>query len=205
MVIKYAEEDMKKIVEQSKPDVYESCPFFEDENFLLRFPTMQDAKELVKVYSDKNALPFFNSDNCHGDNFYYPDEQRMQQAIQFWLDSYESKWFVRWTIVEKKTKKAIGSVECFHRIAEDAFQHAGVLRVDVGSPYEKADVISEIMELLFPSFFELFQCKSIITKVPVYAVERIQAVKRVGFEKSDQLLVGTMDGYAYKDYWIRKM
>lgn len=93
-----------------RKDVYEICPSFEDEKFLLRFPTLQDAKNLVKVYGDKNALPFFYSDNCHGDNFYYPDVQRMQQAIQFWLDSYDSKWFVRWTIVEKTTKKAIGSV-----------------------------------------------------------------------------------------------
>lgn len=37
------------------------------------------------MYSDKNALPFFNSDNCHGDNFYYPNEDRMRQAIKFWL------------------------------------------------------------------------------------------------------------------------
>ena len=195
--------DTESVYYEKCKDVYEVCPTFEDEKFLLRFSTLQDAKELVKVYSDKNALPFFNSDNCHGDNFYYPDEQRMQQAIKFWLSSYESKWFVRWTIVEKNTKKAIGSVECFHRVAEDAFNHVAVLRVDVGSPYERADVISEIMELLFPSVFDLFNCKSVIIKVPVYAVERIQAVKRVGFEKSDQLLVGTMDGYEYKDYWIR--
>ena len=33
------------------------------------------------------------------------------------------------------------------------------------------------------------------------AVERIEAMKRVGFKKSTKLLVGTMDGYAYKDYW----
>ena len=197
--------DAESVYYEKRKDVYEICPTFEDEKFLLRFSTLQDAKELVKVYGDKNALPFFNSDNCHGDNFYYPDEQRMQQAIKFWLDSYDAKYFVRWTIVEKKTKKAIGSVECFHRVAGDAFDHVGVLRVDVGSPYEKADVISEILELLFPAYFELFHCKSIITKVPVYAVERIQAVKRVGFEKSDQLLVGTMDAYAYKDYWIRRM
>ena len=46
-----------------------------------------------------------------------------------------------------------------------------------------------------------FECEEIITKVPVYAVERIEAMKRVGFKKSTKLLVGTMDGYAYKDYW----
>ena len=48
---------------------------------------------------------------------------------------------------------------------------------------------------------DLFECEEIITKVPVYAVERIEAMKRVGFKKSTKLLVGTMDGYAYKDYW----
>ena len=47
----------------------------------------------------------------------------------------------------------------------------------------------------------MFECEEIITKVPVYAVERIEAMKRLEFEKSTKLLVGTMDGYAYKDYW----
>ena len=55
--------------------------------------------------------------------------------------------------------------------------------------------------LIVPPAFDLFECEEIITKVPVYAVERIEAMKRLGFEKSTKLLVGTMDGYAYKDYW----
>lgn len=54
-------------------DVYENCPAFENDKFLLRFSQLDDAEDLVSVYSDKNALPFFNSDNCHGDNFYYPN------------------------------------------------------------------------------------------------------------------------------------
>lgn len=47
-------------------DVYENCPAFENDKFLLRFSQLDDAEDLVSVYSDKNALPFFNSDNCHG-------------------------------------------------------------------------------------------------------------------------------------------
>ena len=38
-------------------------------------------KDILKIYSDKNALPFFNSDNCHGDNFYYPTKEKMDSAI----------------------------------------------------------------------------------------------------------------------------
>lgn len=48
-----------------------SCPAFENEKYLLRFSSYEDTKDLVGIYGDKKALPFFNSDNCHGDNFYY--------------------------------------------------------------------------------------------------------------------------------------
>lgn len=107
-------------------DVYENCPAFENDKFLLRFSQLDDAEDLVSVYSDKNALPFFNSDNCHGDNFYYPNEDRMRQAIKFWLSSYSSKWFVRWTIIDKEKHEAIGTIEVFHRSANDNFNHVGV-------------------------------------------------------------------------------
>lgn len=88
-----------------------SCPAFENEKYLLRFSSYEDTKDLAGVYGDKKALPFFNSDNCHGDNFYYPDEESMTKAIEFWLKSYNSKWFVRWTIYDKGIQKAIGSIE----------------------------------------------------------------------------------------------
>ena len=92
-------------------DVYSKCPTFEDDRYLLRFVEEKDADDLLKVYTDKNALSFFNSDNCDG----------------------------------------------------------------------------------------------IITKVPIYAVERIQAVQRAGFTRSEHFLVGTNDGYAYNGYWkLRK-
>lgn len=57
------------------------------------------------------------------------------------------------------------------------------------------------MSLIVPPAFDLFECEEIITKVPAYAVERMDAMKRMGFEKSEKLLVGTIDCYAYKDYW----
>ena len=42
--------------------VYDEVPVFENEDFILRFVTIDDAKDLLEVYSDKNALPFFNRD-----------------------------------------------------------------------------------------------------------------------------------------------
>lgn len=42
----------------------------------MRFVSEDDTDDLSEVYSDKNALPFFNSDNCDGDNFYYADRRK---------------------------------------------------------------------------------------------------------------------------------
>jgi len=184
--------------------VYESCPVFENESFMLRFVKKEDATDLLEVYSDKNALPFFNSDNCDGDNFFYPNIEKMESAINFWLSSYKTKWFVRWTIIDKTFSKAIGTIEMFHRTANDDFNDVGVLRLDVRSDYEKSDVIRELFSLIIPDLYELFDCAEIITKIPLYAIERIDAAHKYGFVKSGNLLVGTNDNYAYNGYWIIK-
>jgi RimJ/RimL family protein N-acetyltransferase len=182
--------------------VYENCPRFESDKYLIRLVESDDASDLLEVYSDKNALPFFNSDNCDGDNFYYPIKEKMESAINFWIQSYKTKWFVRWIIFDKSISKAIGTIEMFHRTADDDFNDVGVLRLDVRSEYEKSEIIQEILTLFIPSAYELFDCVEIITKVPNYAVERLEAVQKYGFTKSDYLLVGTNDHYAYNGYWI---
>lgn len=182
-------------------DVYEKCPVFEDENYLLRFVEETDASDLLEVYSDKNALPFFNSDNCNGDNFYYPTEEKMLEAIKFWLFSYRERYFVRFTVIDKSVRKAVGTVELFRRDSNDKFDGDGVLRLDVKSDYEKENILFNILSIIIPPAFELFNCDEIITKVPDYAVERIKAVQKFGFAKSEYLMIGTHDGYAYKGYW----
>lgn len=182
-------------------DVYAQCPVLENEHYLLRLVREADADDLLEVYSDRNALPFFNSDNCDGDNFYYPTKEKMRDAIRFWLRSYETKWFVRFSVTDKARSKVIGTVELFHRASEDAFDGDGILRLDLRSDCEKAPVITGILSLILPDAFALFSCAEIITKAPNYAVERIEALRKLGFVKSEHFLIGTHDGYAYNGYW----
>ena len=74
-------------------NIYETCPVLENEKFIIRLFQSEDCDDLLKVYSDKNALPFFNSDNCDGDNFYYATKERMTEVMGFWrtikLDSLQ--------------------------------------------------------------------------------------------------------------------
>ena len=185
-------------------NVYEKCPVFENSKWLLRFVEKADAEDLLQVYGDKNALPFFNSDNCHGDNFYYDTKEKMDKAIDFWLYSYEQGYFVRWSIIDKHSGKSIGTIEMFHRPTDGSFGEVGLIRLDVGSTYEKSDVLQEILSLIIPPAYQLFDCSEIISKVPLYAVERAQAFGNFGFVKTDTHLIGSNDAYAYKDYWSIK-
>lgn len=181
-------------------NIFEKCPTLESEKFLVRLVENEDCDDLLKVYSDKNAVPFFNSDNCDGDNFYYATKERMIEALDFWSLSYKNGWFVRLSIVDKAVVSVIGTVELCLRVSEDQFNNMGILRVDVRSDYEQEDVLRDIFSLITPKLEEVLGCKGVLTKAPIYAVERIKAIQKAGFTKSENLLIGKT-GYAYDGYW----
>jgi len=186
-------------------NIFENIPTLENENFLLRKVEEDDLEDLRVVYSDKNALPFFNSDGCDGDIFFYDTLQKMLDALSFWRYSYDHRWFARLSIVDKSASVVIGTIELCYRVSEDIFNKAGILRLDVRSDYEKEDSLYEILTLIVPRAYELIGCEEIITKAPAYAVDRIRAIQNFGFEKSDHFLIGGRDGYAYNGYWtLRK-
>ncbi len=183
-------------------DPYEKCPVLENENYLLRLTETADAADLLLVYSDEKAVPFFNSDNCNGDDFHYTTLERMQDAIAFWQSAYQVKGFVRWTVVDKHSSHAIGTIELFNRKAEDFFNDCGLLRLDLKSDYEQEGHIYEILSLIVPPAYDLFGCRMIASKIPPYAAERRRAAEKAGFILSEEKLIGGHDGRQYGDYYI---
>lgn len=181
---------------------YETCPIFENENYCLKFVDASDAEDLLRVYSDEKAVPFFNSDNCNGDDFYYTSLERMQEAIAFWQREYEKRYYVRWSIFDKNAHCAVGTIELFHRKAEDFFNACGLLRLDLRSDYEQEAAIFEILSLIIPQAFALFECEMLATKVPPFATERMAALARFGFAATPEKLIGGHDKRAYGDYSI---
>ena len=182
-------------------NIYKECPTLENDRFIIRLFKKDDCDDLLKVYSDRNSLPFFNSDNCDGDNFYYHTKEKMENALDFWTMSYENGWFVRLSIIDKTTSSIVGTVELCVRVSQDEFDNMGILRVDVRSDYEHEEELISIFSLVTPKMNEMLGCNGVITKAPIYAVERIKAIEKVGFTKSDHLLVGK-NGYAYDGYWV---
>ena len=165
---------------------YETCPIFENESYLIRMIDESDAPDLLLVYSDEKAVPFFNSDNCGGDDFYMTRLEYVQGAIKAWQEAYERREFVRWSIIDKKAKQAIGTIELFNRHAEDYFNDCAILRLDLRSDYERREVIYEIVSLIAQPAFEMFDCRMIATKIPPLASLRRQAAEEWGFASSSE-------------------
>lgn len=181
-------------------NVYEECPTLENESFKLRLVEKADAPDLLKVYSDEKAVPLFNSDNCDGDDFYYRTLERMEKEIEFWLWAYKDKGFVRWSILDKASNEAVGTIELFHRESEDYFNHCGLLRLDLRSDYERKDRIVEILSLIMEQAYGLFDCAMLATKAIPSALERRMALKTLGYQETGEMLVSPK-GINYGDYW----
>lgn len=182
-------------------DIYKTCPTLQNDRYILRLPEDGDINDLLKVYSDLKAVPFFNSDNCHGDDFHYTTHERMRGALAFWKDAYKNGWFVRLAIVDKQTNETIGTIEDFRRDENDYFTECGLLRLDLRSDHENSDIIQSILSLIIVPSFELFGVKIVATKAIPAAKERIKALIALGFEKSDQPLIGH-DGTKYYEYYV---
>ena len=184
-------------------DVYEQIPVMESEKFLLREIEDADAKDLLRVYSDVNSVPIFNSDNCVGD-FYITTMQDINRMIDFWRLEYQSKYYVRWAIIDKNANCAIGTIELFNRKAKDYFNNCGLLRLDLRSDYEKQDMIEDILGIVILSTKEMFACEMIATKAISIAKERIEALEHKGFCLSEESLIGH-NGTKYDSYYVREV
>lgn len=192
---------LKKKRSTKRLEVYKDVPVLESRRFLLRKTNMHDAQELWKVYSDQEAVPFFNSDNCGGDTFYYKTLERMEEAIAFWEASYQRNEFVRWTIIDKEEEMAVGTMECFRRISDDAFQNRGIFRLDLKSTYEKQEIIEELLQAFVNDLYELFDCKAVATKAIPEDTERVKALEAMAFYKWGEPLFGH-DGTKYWEYYV---
>lgn len=184
-------------------DVYEQIPVMESEKFLLREIEDGDAEDLLKVYSDKDAVLLFNSDNCVN-GFYYTSIEEMKDTIAFWKREYQSRYYVRWAIIDKSANCAIGTIELFNRKAKDYFNNCALLRLDLRSDYEKQAIIEDIFGIIISKTKEMFACKMIATKAIPIAKGRIRALEHTGFRLSKESLIGH-DGTKYNSYYVREV
>jgi hypothetical protein len=158
-----------------KNDIYKNCPTYETNSFKLRLVKMEDAGDLLECYSDKTAVSKMNADHCTSD-FYFTTIEQMQDCISFWLAEYNKKYYVRLSILLKKSDKVIGTVEVFGG-------EYGVLRIDIGTAYEKNNYLEELIRLAIFDFVSDFGIDNLVIKA-INTPERIPMLKKYGFVSS---------------------
>lgn len=187
----------------NNPGVYQSCPILEISRFTCCLVDLRDAADLLQVYSDSKAVPLFNSDNCYGDDFHYQTLARMTSAIQYWLEAYVQKQFVRWSIIDRRANIAVGTVEIFDRVANDKFDDTAILRLDLRHDYEKSADIIEIITPFLEMIPTYFNSTQVATKIAPIGQERILAFQQMGFQLANEKLIGH-DGTEYGDYYLNQ-
>ncbi len=171
---------------------YDECPVYTSDHFLLRLVEERDAEDLLRCYSDASAFRLMNADNCDTD-FHFATLKQMSDYLKGWLEAYERSLYVRFSIVDTQSSKAIGTIEMF-----DKNRDIGVLRLDLCSAYELQNYIRELVELSVEHFYDAFGVQHIVIKAIPAATERIPALRACGFTPAEHNVNGP-----HGDYYIR--
>ncbi len=167
----------------NKKSPYLESPVFDTEHFILRLVNEGDAADLLTCYCDPSARSIFNSDTCTG-NFFFDTSDEVGKCIKAWLDCYAREEFVRFSIVDKNTGKAVGTIEMFGMVGKYKTTR-GILRLDIASKYEEAAYLNELFSLCLKEFFDLFGVLQIVTKAVPEAAKRVGILKKLGFAAYD--------------------
>lgn len=159
-------------------NVYLECPTIKTNSFTIRLIEKEDNESLFQCYNDETAVKLMNDDNCDF-GFYVESREKMLETIGYWLDFYKKQYFVRFSIVDNVTDKAVGTIEGFAG-------EIGVLRVDLSSAFENASFLSEIFEFAKDNFYVFFGNESIVTKAVSSATERCKVLNSNGWEFIDK-------------------
>lgn len=177
------EDDILRLIHFGTHNPYIICPTIETVNFIFRLVNKNDAESLLKCYSDPKAQELFNSVNCSSD-FRIKTIDEMDEMINYWLNEYSQQAYVRFSIVDKFTKQAIGTIEMFGKIGQYKVDR-GILRIDVESGYENKAALYEIINMCTENFYLLFDVKEIATRAIPKAADRIEALTKNGFQYRD--------------------
>jgi probable phosphoglycerate mutase len=165
---------------KEKPDIYKCCPILQTEHFLLRLVRESDAEDLLGCYSDPKSQPIFDYENCISD-FCYTTAEEMTDCIRFWLKEYLERRFIRFAVVDRKSGKAIGTIEMFSDPSLLPDTTGGVLRIDLASQFETEECLAELLQLANDRFYGLFGAEMIVTKGKPTAQTRITSLLNNGY------------------------
>jgi hypothetical protein len=102
--------------------------------------------------------------------------------MDLWETSYNTRRFVRWTVIANESHEGIGTIEMFGRGPAPGIGRFGILRIDLRSDNESRPVIADILEIAEAYFCDAFNVNTILTKAIPRATSRIQTLLDMGYK-----------------------
>ena len=175
-------DEIYQLLRYGRNNPYAKCPEFETEHFHLRQVRVDDAEELLCFYGDLSAGMFFG--NKMANSIFasrYATLEEMQKCICVWLNEYRNKYYIRFSVIDKATEKAIGTIEVF----DNAGKNDSYLHIDLSAPYETQLYISELLTLADAELFRIFDIKNLLIQAVPSAKERIAALLAYGYQSCE--------------------
>jgi len=117
----------------------------------------------------------------------YATLDEMKECINSWITEYENRYYIRFAVLDVETKKAVGTVEIFENIRNEAnitreeIKYGCVLHVDLAASYETKKYISELLVLAEQNFVKTFRFKYLLIRAVPEAAERVAALGAAGY------------------------
>jgi len=171
------EDEIYQLLRYRRDNPYVNCPEFDTDNFHLRQVRMEDAEELLCFYGDLSEWMFFGNAMSNGIfSSRHATVEEMKKCVAFWHDEYRNKYYIRFSVIDKATEKAIGTIEIFDNPG-DSYLH-----IDLSVQYETQPYISELLTFADQELFKIFSIKNLLIQAVPAAKERIAALQAYGYQ-----------------------
>lgn len=176
-------------------EIFDIEPVFESAHFLLRPVELADAADLLRCYSDEEAVARMNADNCTS-TFLLKTPEEMTECIRFWRSGGQRAQYIRFAVVDKGDGRAVGTCELFPREKLGPLKNVGLIRLDLMSDYEAEEPLRELFSLFHREFYG--SLRYLMTKAPAAAAIRRELLRAWGYAAVKSRKVLPFDGYWFR-------
>ncbi|HML47343.1 MAG TPA: GNAT family N-acetyltransferase [Clostridia bacterium] len=191
------EDEIMQLIQFGRNNPYVQCPTFETEHFIVRLIEEKDADDLLICYGDPEVRRILNTDNCPPVDYRSEMSLLIREWIGKWIGKdYAGGYFIRFSIIDKQTDRAVGTMEVYDGKYGRSDRTTGILRIDIAAIYEKDKYLTELFRAANDIFFDIFHAEKIVYQAFPELSERISALSKSGFRPAK--IKGR------KHYWVHE-
>ena len=166
-------------------DAFKRYPVIETSRILIREMEPADANDIFEYAKDSDSFVFTDG---------FPSElDEVKFMINIWkTEAYESKQFIRWSIVLKADNKVIGGIYLFEPVGNDESGYRMDIGFEISSKYWNKGYASEAIEAVSRYAIQNMGVIRVQAQIVPENIGSIKACEKAGFINE-----GTLRNYCH--------